>query len=119
MWFGLMCVLFENVNVFFKMENGLCIWVGVGGSLEFVVCVVCYGLGLMFVIIGGLVGWFKLFVDLYYCLVVLFGIIVYFVVVYFFGYIVDIDVEVWDQVYLGFEVMNNIIGCECGWFVYS
>lgn len=118
-WSGTMRASLDNADVFPKTENGLRTWVGVGGSPESVVRVARHGLGLMLAIIGGPPGRFRPFVDLYHRSVASFGTTSHPVAVHSPGHIADTDSEAWDAAYSGFEAMNNTIGRERGWPVYS
>lgn len=42
------------------------IYIGIGGLLELIICVVKIGYKVIIVIIGGWVDWFKLYIKLYY-----------------------------------------------------
>jgi alkanesulfonate monooxygenase SsuD/methylene tetrahydromethanopterin reductase-like flavin-dependent oxidoreductase (luciferase family) len=105
--------------VFPKTENGLRTWVGVGGSPESVVRVARHGVGLMLAIIGGPAARFASLVELYHRSIAAFGTPEHPIAVHSPGHIADTDEEAWNGAYPGFEAMNNTIGKERGWPVYS
>jgi len=118
-WSGTMRPALVDADVFPKTENGLRTWVGVGGSPESVVRVARHGLGLMLAIIGGPAARFAPFVDLYHRSIAAFGTAEHPIAVHSPGHIAETDEEAWDAAYAGFEAMNNTIGKERGWPVYS
>jgi alkanesulfonate monooxygenase SsuD/methylene tetrahydromethanopterin reductase-like flavin-dependent oxidoreductase (luciferase family) len=73
----------------------------------------------MLAIIGGSAARFRPFVDLYHRSVASFGTASHPISVHSPGHIADTDAEAWDAAYSGFEAMNNTIGRERGWPVYS
>jgi probable LLM family oxidoreductase len=118
-WSGTMRPALENADVFPKTEHGLRTWVGVGGSPESVVRVARHGLGLMLAIIGGPAARFKPFVELYHRSIATFGTPEHPIAVHSPGHVASTDEEAWEAAYSGFEAMNNTIGKERGWPVYS
>ncbi|WP_426183216.1 LLM class flavin-dependent oxidoreductase [Microbacterium sp. TWP3-1-2b2] len=118
-WSGTMRPALVDADVFPKTENGLRTWVGVGGSPESVVRVARHGLGLMLAIIGGPAARFAPFVELYHRSIAAFGTAEHPIAVHSPGHIAETDEEAWDAAYSGFEAMNNTIGKERGWPVYS
>lgn len=118
-WSGTMRPALTDAEVFPKTENGLRTWVGVGGSPESVVRVARHGVGLMLAIIGGPAARFAPFVELYRRSIASFGTPEHPIAVHSPGHIAETDEEAWDAAYPGFESMNNTIGKERGWPVYS
>jgi probable LLM family oxidoreductase len=118
-WSGSVRPALTDADVFPKTENGLRTWVGVGGSPESVVRVARHGVGLMLAIIGGPAARFAPFVELYHRSIAAFGTPEHPIAVHSPGHIADTDDEAWDGAYSGFEAMNNTIGKERGWPVYS
>lgn len=118
-WSGTTRASLTDADVFPKTEHGLRTWVGVGGSPESVVRVARHGVGLMLAIIGGPAARFAPFVELYHRSIAAFGTPEHPIAVHSPGHIADTDDEAWDGAYSGFEAMNNTIGKERGWPVYS
>lgn len=118
-WSGTLRPALVGADVFPKTENGLRTWVGVGGSPESVVRVARHGVGLMLAIIGGPAARFAPFVELYHRSIADFGTPEHPIAVHSPGHIADTDEEAWNAAYPGFEAMNNTIGKERGWPIYT
>ncbi|UNK69283.1 Atu2307/SP_0267 family LLM class monooxygenase [Microbacterium sp. H1-D42] len=118
-WSGTMRPALDGADVFPKTENGMPIWVGVGGSPESVMRVARHGVGLMLAIIGGSAGRFAPFVELYHRSVASYGTQAHPIVVHSPGHVGETDDDAWDEAYPGFEAMHETIGRERGWPAYS
>jgi probable LLM family oxidoreductase len=118
-WQGTTRAPLSAADVFPKTEHGIRAWVGVGGTPESVVRAARYGYGLTLAIIGGPADRFRPFVDLYHRSLDSFGRERLPIAVHSPGHVAETDAQAWDEVYPGFEAMNNTIGRERGWPAYN
>ena len=96
-------------------ENGLKVWIGVGGSPESVVRAARYRLPLTLAIIGGDPRRFKPFIALYKQALTQMNLPMLPVGVHSPGHIADTDEQAREAMWPAFKAMHDRIGAERGW----
>lgn len=115
-WQGTVRPPLQNQMIYPPIENGtLKTWVGVGGSPESVVRAVNYGLPMMLAIIGGEPKRFLPFIDLYHRAVDQLGGEVQPLGVHSPGHVGETDEQAFEELWPGYEALQNRIGGERGW----
>lgn len=115
-WQGTVRPQIRDQIVYPPIENGsLKTWIGVGGSPESVVRAVSYGLPMMLAIIGGEPKRFLPFIDLYHRAVGQIGGEVLPLGVHSPGHVAETDEQAREELWPGYELLQNRIGGERGW----
>jgi probable LLM family oxidoreductase len=114
-WEGSVRPPLRNQRVFPPLEQGMKVWVGVGGSPESVVRSVQYEMPLMLAIIGGDPARFKRFTDLYLRACQQMNKPVLPIGVHSHGYVAATDEEAREQLWPDYKGMRDRIGAERGW----
>lgn len=115
-WQGSVRPEIRDQIVYPPIENGtLKTWIGVGGSPESVVRAVSYGLPMMLAIIGGEPSRFLPFIDLYHRAVDQLGGEVLPLGVHSPGHVAETDEQAREELWPGYELLQNRIGGERGW----
>jgi probable LLM family oxidoreductase len=114
-WAGRTRAPLSDQRVYPTTENGLRVWIGVGGSPESVVRAARYDLPLVIAIIGGAAERFAPFADLYRRALADLGRPERPIAVHSPGHVADTDEEAREQAWPHYEVMHNRIGAERGW----
>jgi probable LLM family oxidoreductase len=114
-WQGSTRASLQNTRVFPTTENGLKVWIGVGGSPESVVRAARYRLPLTLAIIGGDPRRFKPFIALYKQALTQMNLPMLPVGVHSPGHIADTDEEAREAMWPAFKAMHDRIGAERGW----
>ena len=102
-------------RVYPPTENGLKVWIGVGGSPESVVRAARYGFPLTLAIIGGDPRRFKSYVTLYKQALAQMDAPMLPVGVHSPGHIADTDEQAREEMWPAFKAMHDRIGAERGW----
>jgi probable LLM family oxidoreductase len=114
-WTGSTRSALEQTRVFPTTENGLRVWIGVGGSPESVIRAARYQFPLTLAIIGGDPRRFKPYVALYKQALSQMGAALLPVGVHSPGHIADTDEQAREEMWPAFKQMHDRIGAERGW----
>jgi probable LLM family oxidoreductase len=114
-WKGSLRPSIDNKRIFPTTENGLKVWIGVGGSPESVVRAARYRFPLMLAIIGGDPRRFRSYVTLYKQALAQMSSPVLPVGVHSPGHIADTDEQAREEMWPAFKEMFGRIGAERGW----
>lgn len=114
-WSGSTRSSLTSTSIFPTTENGLTVWVGVGGSPESVVRAARYNFGLFLAIIGGVPDRFRAYVELFERAQDERGVDRRPVAVHSPGFVADTDAAAREAVFDGWAEMRTRIGAERGW----
>lgn len=114
-WEGSTRASLQNKRVFPTTENGLKVWIGVGGSPESVVRAARHGMPLMLAIIGGDPRRFRQYITLYKQALTQLGLPMLPIGIHSPGHIADTDAQAREEMWPAYKGMHDRIGAERGW----